>query len=193
MNILAWRSELRYCSHHHPLTRSGLRGLLGSGAVLLATLAVWWPVLHTHDSLQARIAAQRRALVETQQAGELLRLYDAARRTAPQLERKLEQSVSQAQLVESLARLARQHQVRVVSETYQEGRSPAGQALLLAELTVQGSYGAVRHFLRGLPGLPMWNEIQEVRLEGVRSAAAVRGQIRIATYRLAPAANARPR
>lgn len=184
MNLPVWWSELRYCARH-PLARAGLWGLLGAGTVLVATLALWWPALHAQSRLQSEITGKRRAQVEIQQADELRKLYETAWKSAPLLEKKLEQSVSQARLVESLARLAHQHGVRVASETYQESRNTGGQTLLLAELTVQGDYGAVRNFLRGLPGLPMWNEIQEVRLEGARGTAAVRGQIRIATYRAA--------
>lgn len=190
MNLAAWWSEIRYCARH-PLARAGLWGLLGAGVALAVTLALWWPALHAQSSLETGIAGKRQELVQMRQADELLRLYEVARKSTPLLEKKLEQSVSQAQLVESLARLARQHGVRVASETYQEGRSAGGQTLLLAELAVQGSYAAVRNFLRGLPGLPMWNEIQEVRLEGARGTAAVRGQIRIATYRVAPAGTGR--
>lgn len=186
MNVGAWIAELRY-NVRHPLARLGVRALLAAGTVLVGALALWWPAQHADSGLQAQIAAKRRALVEVQQADELLRLYTSAQKSVPLLEKKLEQSVSQAQLVDSLSRLARQHGVRVASETYEEGRSSGGQALLLAELTVQGSYGAVRNFLRDLPTLPMWTEVHEVRLEAARGSAAVRGRIRVATYRAAPA------
>ena len=185
MNLRARVDELRYAARH-PLARAGVRALLAVAVVAAGTLAFWWPARHADDALQAELATKRRALIETQQADELMRLYASAQKSVPVLEQKLEQSVSQAQLVDSLARLARQHGVRVASETYEEGRSAGGQALLLAELTVQGGYGAVRNFLRDLPSLPMWTEVHEVRLEGARGAAGVRGRIRVATYRAAP-------
>lgn len=186
MNARVWLSEFRY-GVRHPLAKAGVRVLLAAAVVLGGALALWWPVQHADAGLQAQIAAKRRALVGLQQADELLRLYAGAQKAVPVLEKKLEQSVSQAQLVDNLARLVRRHGVRVASETYEEGRSAGGQTLLLAELTVQGSYAAVRNFLRDLPTLPMWTEVHEVRLEAVRGSAAVRGRIRVATYRAAPA------
>lgn len=186
MTVRAGIAELRYGARH-PLARTGVRALLGAVLVMAAALVFWFPAQHTNARLEAQITAKRRTLVETKQADELLRLYASAQKSVPLLEKKLEQSVSQAQLVDSLSRLARQHGVRVASETYEEGRSAGGQALLLAELTVQGSYGAVRNFLRDLPTLPMWTEVHEVRLEAARGSAAVRGRIRVATYRAPPA------
>lgn len=185
MTARAWIAEFRY-SVRHPLARAGVRVLLGAALMLGGALALWWPAQHASDGLQAQIAAKRRALVETQQADELLRRYAGAQQSVPVLEKKLGQSVSQAQLVESLSRLAHRHGVRVASETYEEGRSTGGQALLLAELTVQGGYSAVRNFLRDLPTLPMWTEVHEVRFEATRGSATVRGRIRVATYRAAP-------
>jgi len=191
MNVRTGIAELRY-SARHPLARTGVRVLLGAVVVMAVTLVYWWPAQHANAGLEAQITAKRRTLVETQQADELLRLYASAQKSVPLLEKKLEQSVSQAQLVDSLSRLARQHGVRVASETYEEGRSAGGQALLLAELTVQGSYGAVRNYLRDLPTLPMWTEVHEVRLEAARGSAAVRGRIRVATYRAPPVGRGEP-
>lgn len=184
MSAQARVAGIRY-GLRHPLARTGLRALLGALLVLGGALVLWWPAQRVDSGLQSQINAKRRALIEAQQADELLYRYAGAQQSVPALEKKLEQSVSQAQLVESLSRLAHRHGVRVASETYEEGRSAGGQSLLLAELTVQGSYGAVRNFLRDLPTLPMWTEVHEVRFEAARGSATVRGRIRVATYRAA--------
>lgn len=190
MNVYGWFAGLRYAARH-PVARAGLWAGLVAMVLMVLALAWWWPAQRAEQGLNNDITAKRRALVQMQQADELLRRYEAARKAVPLLEKKLEQSISQAQLVESLARLARQRGVRVLSETYDEGRSAGGQALLLAELTVQGSYPMLRDFLRDLPGLPMWTEVQEVRLEGARGTAQIKGRIRIATWRRPPAGDAK--
>lgn len=186
MKVSSWVADLLYAARH-PVARAGLWAVLAAMVLVVLALAWWWPAQRAEQGLNNDITAKRRALVQMQQADELLRRYETARKAVPLLEKKLEQSISQAQLVESLARLARQRGVRVISETYDEGRSTGGQALLLAELTVQGSYTMLRDFLRDLPGLPMWTEVQEVRLEGARGAAQIKGRIRIATWRRPPA------
>lgn len=190
MKVSGWVADLRYAARH-PAARAGLWAGLMTTVLVVVAMVWWWPAQRAGQALSNEIATRQRALVQMQQADELLRRYEMARKAVPLLEKKLEQSISQAQLVESLARLARQRGVRVLSETYDEGRSAGGQALLLVELTVQGSYPMLRDFLRDLPGLPMWTEVQEVRLEGVRGAAQIKGRIRIATWRRPPAGDAK--
>jgi hypothetical protein len=186
MNVAGWFTDLRYASRH-PSARAGFWAGLTAMVLVAAAMVYWLPAKRADWALNDELAAKRRAFVQMQQADDLLRRYELAHKAVPRLERKLEQSASQAQLVESLARLARQHSVRVVGETYDEGRSAGGQTLLLAELTVQGNYLSLRDLLRDLPSLPMWIEVQEVRLEDVRGAAQIKGRIRIATWRRAPA------
>jgi Tfp pilus assembly protein PilO len=81
--------------------------------------------------------------------------------------------------------------VRIVSETYEEGRGGA-QPMLNAELSVQGGYPALRDFLHDLSTLPTWSEVQEVRLESVLGAGTQKGRIRVMTYRRASAESAKP-
>ena len=129
----------------------------------------------------------RSALVQAQQSDELLAAYARAGKQVTQLEKKLAYAATQAQLVESFARLARAHGVRIVTETYEEGRAAGTQPALSAELAVQAGFPALRDFLRDLSSLPTWSEVQEVRIESERGAAVQKGRIRIVTYRAAPA------
>lgn len=175
-------ADLRY-SARHPWARAGLGLCVASAALLLIALALWWPAQRERDELEDGIAAKRRALVQAQQADELLAAYARAGRQVAQLEKKLEYAATQAQLVESFARLARQHGVRIVTETYEEGRAAGTQPALSAELAVQAGFPALRDFLRDLSSLPTWSEVQEVRIESAQGAAAQKGRIRIVPYR----------
>lgn len=190
MSRAGW-GRLRY-SARHPWARSGLWACAVAALLAVAAAVAWWPAERSRAALEERIAAKRASLVQAQQSGELARAYAQAREGVALLEKKLEHAATQAQLVENVARLARRHGVRIVSETYDENAAAAGRnSALIVELSVQGSYPSLRDFLRGLGALPTWSEIQEVRLETVHGAPFQRGRIRIVTYRGAPAAEAK--
>jgi len=185
IRAMRWRADLRH-SARHPWARGGLRACALGAALLAASLAAWWPAQRGNAALETEIAAKRRTLSQTRQAQELVGAYAKAAKEVALLERKLEHAATQAQLVESFARLAARHGVKVVGETYDEGRSAAAQTGLSAELSVQGAYPALRDFLRELSALPTWSEVQEVRLETARESGLQKGRIRIMTYRPGP-------
>ncbi len=191
MSFARWRSDLRY-SARHPWARAGAWAGVVSAGLMLAVLAAWWPAHREQAALEQTIASKRRGLVQSQQAHELLAAYAKASKDVALLEKKLQHAATQAQLVENFARLARRHGVKIVSETYDEGRGSGAQPALNAELAVQGSYPALREFLRDLSGLPTWSEVQEVRLESAPGAPTQKGRIRIVTFRQAPSASGKP-
>jgi Tfp pilus assembly protein PilO len=186
VNPKRWLADLRY-SARHPFARAGLWASAATAALMLVVLAAWWPAQRERAALEEAIAGQRRALAQAQQTRDLLGAYVKARKDVASLEKKLQYAATQAQLVQNFARLARKHGVKIVSETYEEGRNPGAQPALTAELAVQGGYPALRDFLRDLAALPTWSEVQEVRIESMQGAATRKGRIRIVTYRHAPA------
>jgi hypothetical protein len=185
LSFARWWADLRY-SARHPWARAGAWACVACAGLTLAALAVWWPAQREHSALEETIARQRRGLVQARQARELLAAYAKASKDVALLEKKLRHAATQAQLVENFARLARRHGVKIVSETYDEGRGSGNQPALNAELAVQGRYPALRDFLRDLSGLPTWSEVQEVRLESAPGAPTQKGRIRIVTFRHAP-------
>jgi Tfp pilus assembly protein PilO len=175
-----WLADLRY-SARHPWARAGA---WACGCALVA-FAAWWPEQREQAALEEAIVSQRRTLVDARRTEELARAYLQARKEIAALDRKLGHAATQAQLVQDFARLARRHGVRIVSETYEEGRGV--QPTLSAELAVQGAYPALRDFVAGLAGLPTWSEVHEVRIESARGAKLQKGRVRIVTYRQAAA------
>jgi hypothetical protein len=176
-------AELRY-NARHPWARAGLLVFAVTAALLAAVLAMWWPAHLNQNDLEQQILAKRRSVARAQQSEELLRAYERSRKEVALLERKLQHGATQAQLVQGFARLARRHGVRIVSETYEEGRNAAAQPALSGELAVQAAYPALRDFVRELATLPTWSEVQEVRIETAHGAATQKGRIRIVTYRV---------
>jgi Tfp pilus assembly protein PilO len=191
LKIGRWMADLRYSSRH-PWARAGLWVCAVAAALLLTVLAVWWPAHRQTTALEDQIAGKRRELVQAHQAEDLVRAYAQARKDVALLEKKLDRAATQSQLVDSFAHLARRHGVRIVSETYEEGRTAGAQMTLNAELSVQGSYPALHEFLRDLSTLATWSEVQEVRLESTQGATTQKGRIRVMTYRDAPAGQAKP-
>ena len=188
MEILNFKrrlAELRYGARH-PWARAGLRAGAAAATLALLALAVWWPAQRERTALEDKIQSKRRDLVQAKQADELLGAYARALKDVALLEKKLQNAATQAQLVENFARLARDRGVKIISETYEEGRGAGAHPSLNTELAVQADYPALRDFLRDLSTLPTWSEVQEVRLESVQGAATQKGRIRIVTYRHAP-------
>lgn len=182
MKLRRFLEDLRY-SARHAWVRAGAWACAGALLAAGAALAVWWPEQRAVLALEEAIAAQRRALVEATRSAELARAFVKARQEVALLDRKLAEAATQAQLVQAFARLARRHGVKIIGETYEEGRGP--QPALSAELTVQAAYPALRDFVAELASLPTFSEVQEVRIESARGAELQKGRIRIVTYRKA--------
>jgi Tfp pilus assembly protein PilO len=182
VEVVSALAEVRYCLRY----RAARAGLIAAAIGMLAlagAIAAWWPALAGQRALEDEISAKRRTLARAQQSEELARAYERARGEVDLLEGKLRHGATQTQLVQGFARLAHKHGVRIVSETYEEGRN-AAQPALGAELAVQAAYPALRAFVRDLATLPTWSEVQEVRIENTPGAAQQKGRIRIVTYRL---------
>jgi len=191
VNLKRWLADLRY-SARHTWARAGLWACAAAAVLAFVVLAFWWPAQREQAALEDKIISKRRTLIQAQQADELSSAYARAHKDVALLGKKLQHAATQSQLVESFARLARKHGVKIVSETYEEGRAAGAQPMLNAELSVQGNYPALRDFLHELSSLPTWSEVQEVRLESVQGAATQKGRIRVMTYRHAPAERSKP-
>lgn len=174
-------------SLRHPLVKAGLWSALATAAICVAvTLGFWWPPHSDSQDLMDRIESKRREVVSSMYAAELTRAYTRAQREVPELEKKLDNVGSQSDLVGNLGRLAGKTGVRILSESYNEGKPQGIYIPLHIDLVLQGNYSALRDFFHGVPGLPVWSEIQDARLERTReSGGLVKAQIRLATYRKA--------
>lgn len=158
-------------------------------AFLVVALAYWWPKARAEEALSARIEETRRALADAMQASDMLSAYARATRAAEVVEKKLQASVKQAQLVESLAALARRHSVRIVSESYEEGRRQADYVPLFLQVALEGRYASIRGFVREVYALPLWVEVEDARLERLREPAGlVKAQLRLRIVRRGSAA-----
>lgn len=153
--------------------------------LLLATILLyWWPQVSAQRQLHGQIEESRRALVIALQASDIAKAHAEAARVTKAVDEKLRAPVKQAQLVQGLAMLARTHGVRIVSESYEEGKRQTDYAPLFLQVMVEGKYGGIRGFLSDLSTLPLWLEAEELRLERLRESSSVlRAQVRLRAIR----------
>lgn len=170
-------------SLRHPLVRAGGVACLVAAALLAVATGFWWPAQRASLALTERLAAERAALVEARQAGELAGIYARNLHAVPQLEAKLAAAVDQTRIVDGLARLGREHGLRILDQSYAERRDKANGGGLVVELAVEGPYGSVRNFLHGLSTLPVWIEADEVQLDRSGDAGTVKGRLRLVSFR----------
>jgi Tfp pilus assembly protein PilO len=152
-------------------------------------LGFWWPAFRAQETLDRKIDEARRAIATALQAGELLKGFAAATRATETIERKLNAPIRQAQLVQALAAIAGRHGVRIVSESYDEGKAQADYVPLFMQVALQGNYQGMRGFLNDVPTLPLWVEVEDVRLERLREPAGqIKAQVRLRAIRRTAAA-----
>lgn len=175
----------RYAARH-PAIKVALAGLLILLVVSGIAFGYWWPAHREQQTLVAQIETQRRVAVEAMQAGEIARAYHSAKSAAEALERKLNASTGQADLVKSIERLAARRGVRIVSQAFEEAKTKNEHSPLFLDIGLQANYSSLRGFLSDLHGLPVWVEVQEVSLERSRDSGTIKAGLRLLTYRRVP-------
>lgn len=175
----------RYAARH-----SVIKAALASLAFLVIMAGVafgyWWPAEREHRSLMAQIETQRRVTVDALQAAEIARAYRTARSAAEVLERKLNASGGQADLVKSIERIAAQRRVRIISQAYEEAKAKGEYSPLYLDIGLQADYSSLREFLADLSTLPVWVEVQEMNLQRLREhTGLIKAGLRLLTYRKA--------
>lgn len=179
----AYRDDLRY-SLRHPRVRTGL--LVSAVAVLvllMVAMAYWWPAWDTAARLDAQIEQKRRQAVEASYSAQLAQSSQRAAQHIAQIEKKLEASGTQVNLVQNLATLARRNNVKIVSEAYEEGKAKDGYMPFVHELTLQGGYAELRQFLIALQELPTFTVVQDAVLSRAGNTGIIKAQLRMHTYR----------
>lgn len=186
MNASDAVGRLRYAMRSPGARMALVLNLVVVAALLIVVFFYWWPRATERQLLNESVAQARRALTRAMQANDLIAAYRTASRATQTVETKLQLSIKQAQLVQSLARLVARHGVRIVSESYEEGKRQGDYMPLFLQVTLEGRYAGVRGFLSDVHALPLWVEVQDVRLERMReSAGSLKAQLRLRAVRRA--------
>ena len=181
--LRAYRDDFRY-SLRHPRVRAGLMASAAAVLVMLVVgVAYWWPAWNAATNIKAQIEQKRRQAVEASYSGQLAQISRRAAQHVAQIEKKLDASATQVTLVQNLATLARRHNVKILSEAYEEGKAKDGYMPFVHELTLQGGYAELRQFLVALQELPTFTVVQDAVMSRAGNAAAIKTQLRMHTYR----------
>ena len=184
--LIVWIETLRYTARH-PWVRGVMWATVVAVLVLLAVIGYAWPDYDQHRSLLNAVAAARHEWVASLMADDLGRAYGRALQLIPELEKKLDPASGQSNLVQGLRQLASKYGVKVTGETYQEGKPQGAYLAFPVDLRLEGNYPALRGFISGFADLPMWSEIQEIRLEQeMAEPGLVKGQLRLMLFRVLP-------
>lgn len=176
--------NLRYAARH-PVVRGAF---IGFAVALLSLCVAAALVLYANSARAARqqeFAAQTRVLQEQGRSNELRATFRRVSAEVGRIDVKLDYAATQGQLVQDFAELAARHQVTILNQSYEEGRRNGALQALNTELTVRGSYRAIRGLLLDVPALRAWTEVREVLLERSREPGGVNGKIQLATFRRA--------
>ncbi len=164
--------------------RASIAGLMVSVLLLVIVgLVYWWPARNAAENLGARIDDRRREIANADFNARLAQASAHAVLQVAQIEKKLDASVTQAVLVQNLEALARRHNVKIISEAYEDGKPIDGYSSLVHELTLQAGYPELRSFIAGLQGLPTFTVVQGAVFGRSSTSIAIRLQLDMITYR----------
>lgn len=183
---LAELKEDFFFSLRYPRVRAGIAGVVVSVLLgLVIGMAYWLPIAHTTNKLKADIDDRRLKFASTEHIVRLAQASGYAAQQMALIEKKLDTSFTQAALVQNIAALARRHNVKIVSEAYEDGKTKDGYSPLVHEITVQAGYSELRGFISGMQQLPTFTIVQEAVLSRSANTSAVKAQLYIITYRRA--------
>lgn len=165
--------------------RSSLYALAGAAAACLAVAGAWWlPAQREHAQLEQDIAMRRAAIVDAARAAGVADAQRKALAAVGLLEKKLGARAGQAELIRDVAHLASQRGMRVMTQSFDQGRTQSGEDALYLNLGLTGSYPSLRLLLDDFAGLPVWLEVVEAHVERANEGGGmIRAQLRLATYR----------
>ena len=192
-----WGNGARYTLRRryilgHPGVRRGLVAL-AVALMLLAIAGIQYRriVVNEIGGLRAELEQQRRAAVDAQYAQQLVDAFGTGKKQIAVLEQKLQVEGVQSTLVHEMEKLCRLNSVKLLAQSYQEGKVAEGKegsdAVLKHELVVAGSYPNLRRLIRDMEKLPTLSFIEEASFS--KSAGQSFGQdarlklsLRLSTY-----------
>lgn len=182
--ILEWMVMLRYSLRCAAVRRAAMTAAASAAISITIAIAWWGPAKQEQARLQGAVDAIRIANAENARMASAVQAEHEALQSVALLEKKLAMPASQAELIQGVDRLAARRGVRVVAQSFDEGKAQHKDGALYMELGLVGNYGSLRGLMGDLASLPMWVEVVEVRFDrGGDDGAPLRAQLRLLTYR----------
>lgn len=185
MTLAEIRAEILF-SFRYPRVRASIAGFAFAALFGLAIgAAYWFPLMRSFDKLQVEIDDRRRDIANKEYNLKLAQASARAARQMAQIEKKLDITVTQGELVQNMAMLARRNNVKIISEAYEEGKPQGDYSPLVHEIVVQAGYAELRSFIAGVQQLPSLTIVQEAVLSRTSNLSVLKAQLNIITYRRA--------
>lgn len=174
-------ADVRYSLRHPRVKQLLIASIVLALIAVLVAGFVWYPASAEMNKLRRDIELQRREAVNAVYAGQLSAAYEKAAQVLPELEGKLDHQFTQADLVTDLGKLAGKHQLKLLSQSFEEGKAKNGYQPLRVDIGLQGRYADARKFLLALQTLPSWIVVEQAALR--REGGGVKVQLQLVTYR----------
>lgn len=160
------------------------RAFLAMLVLSIVALMVWWPAQSQQRELLRELRTLSRLQADMESAVALARQVETTRADLKRLEEKLARGVEQAEWIESVARIAASRQLRVLSQSVEEGKPLNGHQPLTLTVSVTGSYRGLRELLLAIPELPILCVVHELRVEAAKDRTApLRAQLKLLAFR----------
>lgn len=181
--MAGFRQSLTF-AFRYPLVRLGALSALGMVAATVATLAVlWWPAASALGQNERAVAQAKSKVLRAMDQAKIARQFDESHRRVEAIREKLEAAASQAELAAHINQLAAELGVRILNESNEEAKIKLGYQPIIQELSIEGSYAAIRQFLLAVRTLPTWTIVRELRLTRKNVAADLKAVVTLVTYR----------
>jgi Tfp pilus assembly protein PilO len=178
-----WGNDVRY-TLHQPGVRRGL-ALLAVALILLIVSGIQYHRIVTNEigGLRDELDQKRREAVDTHYAKELVAAFSTGKKQMAVLEKKLLVQGVQSTLVHEIEKLCRLNAVKVLGQSYQDGKMEGSNAVLQHELAVAGSYYNLRRLIRDIEKLPTLSFIEEASFSKLSERdAGLKLTLRLSTY-----------
>lgn len=179
------RQEMKV-AFRYPLVRCGA---VPAAAMFLATVAaaafLWWPAVAEHRQVERAVVQAKSKVVHAINQAKVAESFHGAQERIEAIGEKLEATASQAELAGHINRLAAKLEIKILNESTEEGKIKLGYLPMIQELSIQGSYAAIRRLLLALNALPTWTIVRELRITRKNITADLKAVVTLVTYRRA--------
>ena len=178
-----WINDVRYTLRQQGVRRGLV--LLAAALILLTIAGIQYHRIVTNEigGLRAELENKRREAVDAQYAIQLVAAFSNGKEQIAVLKKKLQVQGVQSTLVHEIEKLCRQNAVRVLAQSYQDGKMEGSYAVLRHELVVAGSYHKLRKLIRDMEKLPTLSLVEEASFtKPSEQDARLKLSLRLATY-----------
>jgi hypothetical protein len=172
----------------HPLLKTLIvLFLLLSALFVYIIVAEWYPKNSIFNQLNEEIKLSKQKLANNIQIIKFVEQYNKTLNELTILEEKLNVNVTQSYLKSTMNEAAIKSNIKIISESYEEGRMTNDFIPLFQELTLKGDYPSLKKFLVAITNFNTWTEVIEAQITRDRKQnQQLEILLKLVTYRKKP-------